>query len=348
MNDLLRAIPLHFIIGSGRSGSTLLMMLLNNSNGLIATPELKHIVYLQSKHPKNNGIANREEIEKFLMEAKQSATNPLNHFDLECVMEELKEFSYQHYSELSKKMHLSLHQKNTKEVRAIFDKNNLYSFYIKNLIELFPNAKFCICIRDYRAFVASNLKSQHAFKEKKSAAFFAHVWNKYNRECQHWMKKHPEKFHVLKYESFVQNPEISLKELLSFYGVNYDPNCFQYTKKIQPIIDQYKENDTIDPRILKKIEDLAKPIHASAIDNWKLKLTSKEQRKVEAICRDFAQQFGYTQELEISRMQKLWIHITSSLLKWRVDLFFQLNSIKLHHYLNVTRRLKHNKKRQYS
>ena len=36
--------PIHFIIGPGRSGTTLLMMLLNHTKGVIATPEVKHVM----------------------------------------------------------------------------------------------------------------------------------------------------------------------------------------------------------------------------------------------------------------------------------------------------------------
>ena len=41
--------PIHFIIGPGRSGTTLLMMLLNHTKGVIATPEVKHVLFLKNK-----------------------------------------------------------------------------------------------------------------------------------------------------------------------------------------------------------------------------------------------------------------------------------------------------------
>ena len=130
MNDNLETLPLHFIIGSGRSGTTLLMMLLNNMEGICATPELKQIIYLKSKHNKNNGTANIKAIKGFLEEVQKSVTNPINNFDLKKVLNKLDGFKYSHYPELSKKIHLTLHQKTASEVSAIIDKNNLYSFYI--------------------------------------------------------------------------------------------------------------------------------------------------------------------------------------------------------------------------
>ncbi len=187
-NTLLRKIPIHFIIGPGRSGSTLLMMLLNNSNKVIASPEIKHILYLKKSHKLKNGKANQKIIEKYLKEIAQGISNPLNKINLDQVLRDLNTFHYKHYNELSKKIHLSLHEKEEQEVDVIFDKNNLHTFYIRELIELFPEAKFCVCIRDYRGFVVSNLKSQHSFKEKKSLLFFAHAWRRYMIELKKRIK----------------------------------------------------------------------------------------------------------------------------------------------------------------
>ena len=43
-------INIHFIIGPGRSGTTLLAMIFNNHKDCVSAPEIKHFVYFYKKH----------------------------------------------------------------------------------------------------------------------------------------------------------------------------------------------------------------------------------------------------------------------------------------------------------
>lgn len=53
-------------------------------------------------------------------------------------------------------------------------------------------------------------------------------WIKDNRAWINHPKK--EKFHILKYESFVKNPEEELKKICDFIGEEYDENMIHYKK----------------------------------------------------------------------------------------------------------------------
>ncbi len=341
--------PIHFIIGPGRSGTTLLMMLLNHTKGVIATPEVKHVLFLKNKVQfSSDKLVSIKPVRDFFSTIKKSSSNPLNQFDIHSLENELSDIQIENYADFAKQVHLSLHQKKANETNLIIDKNNLYTFYIKELLALYPNAKFCVSIRDYRGFVASNLKSQHQFKEKKSVAFFAEVWNCYLKKILFLKNELGDRLSILRYEDFVVQPEIEMKKLAKFFSFQYDETCFQFHEQIKEKVSNYKKTSNADPRIVKKIEDLTRPIHGGSIDSWKNILSSKEIIQIESISGNIGKKFGYTATFQISSWNRLFSLFITFPVRLRVKLFFTLRSLKLHHYLNVVKRSMYNKEKGYS
>jgi hypothetical protein len=349
VSDLKKYPPIHFIIGPGRSGTTLLMMLLNHTNGVIATPEVKHVLFLKDrvKIPPTK-LVNLRPVVDFFSIIKKSVSNPLNQFDIELLEKDLSSIHVENYPDFAKQVHLSLHQKSASETTVIIDKNNLYTFYVKELLQLYPDAKFCVSIRDYRGFVASNMKSQHQFKEKKSVIFFAEVWNCYVRKINLLKKELGNRIYILRYEDFVKEPENELKNLAHFLDFTFDSNCFDYTEHIKDTVNEYKKTANPDPRILKKIEDLTKPIHAGSIDSWKKGLTSHEIQQTELLSKHLGIQFGYEPTQHFHATRRFFFLLITFPVRLRVKLFFALRSLKIHHYLNVVKRSVYNKEKGFS
>ncbi|MCF8407871.1 MAG: sulfotransferase [Crocinitomicaceae bacterium] len=341
--------PIHFIIGPGRSGTTLLMMLLNHTQGVIATPEVKHVLFLKSRVKfSSKKLDTIQPIHDFFSTIKKSSSNPLNQFDLNQLVSELCDIRIENYANFAKQVHLSLHKKTALETDLIIDKNNLYTFYVKELLALYPDAKFCVSIRDYRGFVASNMKSQHQFKAKKSVAYFAEVWNCYIKKIQLFQNELGDKLSILRYEDLVVQPEMEMKKLANFFSFQYDETCFQFHEQIKETVNNYKQTSNADPRIVKKIEDLTRPIHSGSINSWKNILSPNEIIQIESISGNLGKSFGYTKTLQISPWNRLIILAMTFPIRFRVKLFFGLRSLKLHHYLNVVKRSIHNKEKGYS
>jgi hypothetical protein len=341
--------PIHFIIGPGRSGTTLLMMLLNHTRGVIATPEVKHVLFLKNRVKfSSNKLDTIQPVHDFFSTIKKSESNPLNKFDIDQLELELENKNFENYSDFAKQVHLSLHQKKATETNLIIDKNNFYTYYVKELIQLYPDAKFCVSIRDYRGFVASNLKSQHQFKAKKSVAFFAEVWNCYLKKIQVLQNELGHRLSILRYEDLVVQPEMEMKKLANFFSFQYDEACFQFHEQIKETVNNYKQTTNADPRIVKKIEDLTRPIHGGSVDSWNNILSPKEIIQIESISGNLGKSFGYTKTIQISTWNRLISLVNTYPVRLRVKLFFTLRSLKLHHYLNVVKRSIYNKEKGYS
>jgi hypothetical protein len=348
-NEELDKIKMNFIIGPGRSGTTLLMMLLNYSDECVATPEIKHLIYFYKRFGTMKQISPEMKIEyeKYFSLFKVSSSNPLYQIDKEKVLSAFEGNESCDYGQLNKKIHLLLHNKTSSKIQSIVDKNNLYTFHFEKLIAIYPEAKFCVMIRDYRAFVASNLESQHKFKQNKSAVFYAIVWRFYAKKIQQLYLKYPEKISIVKYEILVENPEETIANIYYNFGLNFNDNIFDYRLSIEEKVKQYSATSNPDPRILKKITDLSKPISNSRVNIWNEKLNDKTRKKIEIICGNDGLFFNYKTENQFSSLEKIFMKIKYFYLEIRVYVFFKLNSINLHHFLNVKRRVKHNINNKY-
>jgi hypothetical protein len=327
----------------------LLMMLLNHTRGVIATPEVKHVLFLKDRVKlTSTNLVNLRPVLDFFSTVKKSVSNPLNQFDIELLEKDLNSIHVENYPDFAKQVHLSLHQKSASETTVIIDKNNLYTFYVKELLKLYPEAKFCVSIRDYRGFVASNMKSQHQFKAKKSVVFFAVVLICYLRKINLLKQDLGDRLYILRYEDFVMEPENQLKKLAHFLDFSFDSNCFDYTELIKDTVNEYKKTANPDPRILKKIEDLTKPIHGGSIDSWKKGLTPREINKTELLSNHLGVAYGYEPTHAYNSITRNFLLLISFPVRLRVKLFFALRLLKIHHYLNVVKRSVYNKEKGFS
>jgi hypothetical protein len=96
------------------------------------------------------------------------------------------------------------------------NKTPSYVFYLKELIQVFPNLKFIHCIRDGRDVACSVVTRPWGPKSYQDAA----KWWKFSilnaRECG---RQYPAAYYEVKYEDLLTNTELTLKRLFSFLHV---------------------------------------------------------------------------------------------------------------------------------
>jgi len=343
--DKLEDIAMNFIIGPVRSGTTLLVMLLNEIEECIATPEIKHIIYFYKKYKNVKSIDYDllVDYQNYLATYRKASNNPLYRFNGVLNTDTLPSGKI-NYAKLSKAIHLQLHSKQFKTIRTVFDKNNFYTFYVNELKAIYPKAKFCVMMRDPRAFVASNLESQHKFKENNNAAYFAFVWRSYMKKVGKILNQFPDDIFLLKYEELVSHKEDQMTTFCSFFDLQYSPKIFDFRFKLEEQVLAALKSQQINDRMAKKIGDLSKPIANDRIDSWKNKLSKNQQSIVACITHKVARDFGYVMDERPSYWCQMMVHIRYCKSWIRVVLFFKLKSIKLHHYLNVAKRATYNEK----
>jgi hypothetical protein len=344
-SEELDKIEVNFIIGPGRSGTTLLVMLLNEIEGCVASPEIKHVIYFYKSFKNIHSVDNKTitAYKNYLFAYKKASNNPLYQF-CDTLPSDLFSDKIKNYANLSKAFHLQLHSHKLKKISTVFDKNNFYSFFVKELKIIYPNAKFCVMIRDPRAFVASNLQSQHTFKDNKNTAYYAFVWRSYLKKIKEVRREFKDDIFLLKYEDLVSNKEGQMKMFCSFFGLNYSHKIFDFRLRLAQDMSEALINNQINKRMAKKIEDLTKPISNSQVASWENKLSKEQQSIIQQITDSEARHFGYASGEKPSFLSRVLIHLRY-LRSWlRVVVFFNLKSIKLHHYLNISKRASFNEK----
>ncbi len=343
-------IKYNFIIGHGRGGTTLLLYILNAHPQIYGLPEFKNILLTKDIH---SSQAFQNITEKYLKRIEhRSFLNQLpDQFKENKIDKELFYSAFNSQYALREKyirIALSVNKffdkpnRNKKEVTHIIHKIPYYTFFVKELLEIFPEAKFIINIRDPRAQNYSHIKrasTEKLFLGKSNPEGRSVLWNFYAEETLQLLKNYPDKCYLFQYEKFVENPEKIIKEILDFLNLPYSDTIWQFhqyvkdfLKQVQPYLSENK---------IKKYIPLSKPVSTTYIDDWK-KMNKKDIELIEYICRDNMEKFNYTLTTEkqlVSILSKLKILFYKSWywLAIRSQLSIQIHKIyQLYFFLTVT------------
>jgi hypothetical protein len=202
---------------------------------------------------------------------------------------------------LCKLVYLNYHSPFGKEkIKVLGDKNPLYSVFIDDLLEVFPEARFIHLVRDHRDNIVSN---QRVFI-KQSTAYLAEGWKRYNQEIERVKKQHPEKFYTVRYEDLVSQPERYVKELCAFAGMDFYPAMLDSYKKVNEIYEK-----TGSKSIAHLFANMMQPVNTSRLDKWKEIMTREEIEIADHIAGNVAATYGYSSasaQKRISLKAKAW------------------------------------------
>lgn len=293
----IREIPIFFILGRPRSGTTLLTTLFNAHPNVRIAPEFPILLPLYQKFRKvkdwdeaairsfvdhlfrhyvfNNRtldhyMLNKEEFTAELMELKNRGT----------VQDFLKCINYHSFSVFEKEKTL-----------RIGDKNPVYSIYIGRFLKIFPEAKFICIVRDYRDNFVSIQKLSELKMEAPILTLQVYRWRYALKGFLKHEKKHPGRIRIIRYEDLVTGREELMKELCGFIGIPYDPNVFDFYKKKEETLRAYN-----DPMIEKFHGSLMNPVNTGRMNQWKKVLVPEQVRIADHIAGKYADMFNYERE----------------------------------------------------
>jgi len=129
------------------------------------------------------------------------------------------------------------------EIQILGDKNPRYTFFIPQLIRIFPKAKFIHLLRDYRDNVVSVQRAAPLIGESGNTYYAMGRWCLYNRFVEKCQKREPEKFIRLHFEMLIMDPAVSMKKLCRFLELPYLPDMLNYQEGIGPYFKQAGSRD---------------------------------------------------------------------------------------------------------
>lgn len=298
-------VPPFFVVGCGRSGTTLLRNMLT-AHPLLAIPveSLFMVDYLRAStdvppERLKNLIVHDYEFREWAM--------PLTHTDLDGCRS-------------AQEMMLRLHALYCKQQRKPYWGQKTPRFVRHGLLikANFPNGRFINVIRDPRAVVNSLMTSD---LHRSNPYYGSKRWVmdvQYGLELE---RQFPGDVLHIKYEDLVERPRSTLTTVCDFIGVDYDDAMLhehsQNRSDFAPIFDQ----------IHARTEG---PIQSSRVNAWRKRLSERDIALIESITRDLMVEVGYQPDdleaeiparwvryLKMQRYGSLLTQIIDRVFRWR-------------------------------
>lgn len=304
----------HYIIGIGRSGTTLLQSLLNTHSEVWAGPENYFITFFFNAWKSKTKFS--EEDLKLLhrfniaFEKLQPIVGFTYSFqlpkELPTSFEELIIYNYSNFKN-------DLYPQ--KKAHVFINKNPIHSLFLNELNQLNSDSKYIWILRDYRANIYSRIKSLHLFSPN---VYLNSVrWQFFYRKIYAFQQKYPEKIKIIRYEDLVDNSEQILSEVLGFLKISREHALVSIHEVYQTLYSETIQTKFQHAeRMQKRFGDLSEPISNKHVDKWKKGLTEDQIRIAEFICGSAGKNHGYSNTFPISTkfinkffIPKLWYQL---------------------------------------
>jgi len=228
-----------FVVGSFRSGTTLVRKILDSSEEISICPETQFLGYFISSGYREriaeagdlSSDVNVSKAVEYMYSFKEGYWRWLQkNIDKAYFTERLLETDRSDRAILDLLMHLYARGK-----PIVGEKTPAHLYYVPTLLDWFPNAKVIHTFRDPRAIFVSELKkkeqpkfaeARHRWLQRFRPLFVFYVllqvtltWLRASRLHKQYQRLYPDRYRLIKFEDLLTNPEHHLRILSDFLGV---------------------------------------------------------------------------------------------------------------------------------
>jgi protein-tyrosine sulfotransferase len=286
--DKIKNTQMMFILGKGRSGTSLLQNLLDSHPQIIGPPESRFLVLLYPRfaHIK---VWKEKDILNFVKALYlDPAIKVFWSIDKEELTRELMAVREQaNYGLLCKLVYYQMG--NGKEnIVYISDKNPDYVLFTDTILKVYPDAKFIHIVREPR----DNMYSSIISFNMQNPPFWAQQWLGFCKVVEKFKQKNQGKCFTVLYENLAANTEEVMKGICTFLNIPYNAQVTQNSTPAWLTGVLNKTNRTeADPMVHKS---LTQPVNTSNIGKWKNKMDPEIVAITEIITGDYAHKtYGY-------------------------------------------------------
>ncbi len=269
--------PFPFIVGCGRSGSTLLRAMCDAHPALAVPPESHFIVSLA---PRRRDAATRPfDLAGFLDRLHASERFELWGLDRPAVVAALEPTPPASYPDAVRRIFSLWAEAQGKERYG--DKTPGYVLHIPRLAELFPEAVFVHLIRDGRDVASSFLELGWADRIEAAALH----WRLRVRRGRRAGRALPAgRYHELRYEELVTDPAPRLRELCAAIELPFSPSMVDPTDRAEMVV-----RTTRHPVYHQRLSIPPTP----GLRNWRAELSEQDVARFELLAGDTLAELGY-------------------------------------------------------
>jgi hypothetical protein len=262
--------PPFFIVGSGRSGNTLLRALLVG-HGELAIPPESYVLGMAVRDYRRFSFLPWKELLRIVLGRFQFYP----HFgtwqmDLRRVYEELEACPEQERSlaRLLDTVYRSWATRHRLHPSRWGDKTPINVYHLPRIHAVFPEATYIHMLRDGRDVVASYLN--------------AGLYDSAGKACTRWVesvklvrrfgRRLPPEHHLqVRYEDLVRDPETITRRVCAHLGISFDPRMLRHRDRVEDMGDTDLSHHS----------NLWSPISRRSVGSWRHRLDPRQQELVE-------------------------------------------------------------------
>jgi len=272
-----------FIVGSGRSGSTLLRkQLITRHRGIVIPPETYVIGRMYRLFLQYRSMPWRQKV--YILIANIEYHKEFKTFNIESLRELAEDLvdtpkDERSLSKIITEFYKFYANEKYPSYEIIGDKTPSNTLYINEIHKIFPQSKFIHIIRDGVDVVYSYLQSG-IYDNCIDAAC---RWKYSVKTVNKFQKKFPHLVKVVRYEEFVNNVDQTYKDILNYLGINDDANKINKVKNIDfGDIPHHKHHK----KVLKKVDD-------KSINKGRINMSNEMKAKISSILNNILLDNGY-------------------------------------------------------
>ena len=274
-----------FIVGSGRSGTTLLRSILSEHPDVFIPPENQMLRYMAKAFDAYRGLPWRVQVAAVLEEFEKNEEFSEWEVDLFALMARvgLLKKEDRTFAELVNLIYTEYGSFHAPGKTRWGDKTPDNAFNLDLIEKHFPNAQYIHMLRDGRDSVASFFKSNFYNGDIIRAAY---KWRDSVRFCRRFKKKVQDKrrFFELRYEDLVFSPDKKIKEICNYLNIDVTEKMLQYKGASSNMKDVLNK---------KKHQNVNRGIFTKSIGHWEQDIPKSDIRKVLKIIEGELRFFGY-------------------------------------------------------
>lgn len=251
-----------FIIGSPRSGTSLLRLVMTSHSGIVIPPECGFITWLHDKYGDwrtgdNTGSGRLKLFINDLLNSKKMETWGLNASDIQT---KIGIWQPRNYAELCAVVYATYAARIGKQFVIWGDKNNFYLNHLEELLGLYCDARFLHIVRDgrdvacsYREVMQSKSTSPYAPNLNTAIRDIALGWQADVTKIDTFLSvRPPNKAMTIRYEDLVKMPANTMRSVCAWLEISFEARMLDFyqqnrTNKLEPDLTLDWKKRTLQP-----------------------------------------------------------------------------------------------------
>jgi glycosyltransferase involved in cell wall biosynthesis/Tfp pilus assembly protein PilF len=277
-----------FIVGSPRSGTTLLQCMLSTSNETYSLPETHFfcaiLPLLKLEPSKKLSLDQFDQINQKLKSKMGLSWPESTYADLYARVRKKTLTALDLFCNI-----LALYRPKSSEPLELrpIEKTPFHVFHMEDIQSCFPDALFINLVRDARDVVSSRMRMPTAIHQ--TPELYSEQWNRCVESAERFGFNFPDKIMTVRYENLVDKTAASLQRICQFLSLNFDQ------KMISNFSSQYNLCTLSNKEPWKEEVSIGKVIKKNGV--WRDRIAKCEARKIEKITFNSMRAYGYQLEV---------------------------------------------------